>query len=77
MQENLPTCPCGHDRYHHWARAKLRYGAMGWFNFFNGISAQPKEITFSCGKCGAVFEVTSKDGVMREFRRYPDVRREQ
>ncbi|MFN3595996.1 MAG: hypothetical protein ACK41D_01845 [Rubricoccaceae bacterium] len=73
---SLPTCPCGHDRYHHWARADLRYGVGGWFNFINGISAQPREITFRCGRCGQVFEQTRDPGVMREFRRYPYVNRQ-
>ena len=54
----------------------LRYGAGGWFNFFNGISAAPREITFTCGRCGAHIETTREPRVMREFRRWPDVMRE-
>jgi len=68
-----PTCSCGHDRYHHFARPDMRYGVGGWLNFFNGISAQPKEIIFRCGKCGEAFETTRDEKVLRAFRRYPNM----
>ena len=70
-----PRCSCGHDRYHHAARATLRHSAFGWVLLFMGISAEPKEITFRCAFCGEQFEKTSDPVVMREFRRYPYVTR--
>lgn len=71
--EPRPTCACGHDRYHHFARPDMRYGVGGWLNFFNGISAQPKAIVFRCGKCGEAFETTRDPAVLHAFRRYPNM----
>ena len=51
----------------------MRYGIGGWLNFFNGISAQPKEITFRCGRCGEAFETTRDPAVLHAFRRYPNM----
>ncbi len=68
-----PTCRCGHDRYHHHARADLKHGVWAWLAFFNGISATPKEITFRCSRCGETFETTREPAVLRAFRRYPDI----
>jgi hypothetical protein len=68
-----PTCSCGHDRYHHFARPDMRYGVGGWLNFFNGISAKPREIVFRCGKCGEAFETTRDPAVLHAFRRYPNM----
>ena len=71
----LPTCRCGHDRYHHTSRADLKYGSGGWTRLFTGISAQPREITFRCADCGELFEATTDPSVLRQFRRYPYVDR--
>lgn len=68
-----PACRCGHDRYHHDTRPDLRYGVGGWLNFFSGISAQPKAITFRCAKCGEAFETSRDPAVLRAFRRYPNM----
>ena len=70
-----PACSCGHDRYHHWSRANLRFSSGGWFAILNGASGTPKEITFTCGKCGETFEITKDATVLKEFRRYPYVMR--
>ena len=72
----LPTCSCGHDRYHHWARADLEFGSVGWFVILNGASGTPRAITFHCGRCGETFETTRDRTVLREFRRYPYVQRD-
>ena len=70
-----PTCSCGHDRYHHTTRADLAYGGAGWFALFNGMSGTPKRITFSCAACGETFETTTDPEVLRQYRRYPYVRK--
>ncbi len=72
----LPTCRCGHDRYHHTVRADLKYGTRGWLALFNGVSSTPREITFRCGACGETFETTSDPPVMKQYRRYPYVMRD-
>ena len=46
--DSRPTCSCGHDRYHHWARASLSYGGGGWFALLNGASGTPRQIVFRC-----------------------------
>jgi hypothetical protein len=51
----------------------MRYGVGGWLNFFNGISATPKEIVFRCGRCGEAFETTRDPAVLHAFRRYPNM----
>lgn len=71
-----PTCACGHDRYHHAARPHFRHGAFAWILLFTGISAPLKAITFRCAVCGETFEQTKAPKVLKEFRRYPHVTRE-
>jgi len=71
----LPTCSCGHDRYHHAVRPTMKHGSLGWLWLFSGISAQPKEIAFTCADCGETFEGTRDPTVLRQFRRYPYVDR--
>ena len=68
-----PTCSCGHDRYHHYARASLTYGGGGWFALLNGASGTPRQIVFRCGKCGETFETTREKTILKQFRRYPYV----
>ncbi|OZC04417.1 hypothetical protein BSZ36_16375 [Rubricoccus marinus] len=75
MMADRPTCSCGHDRYHHWARASLSYGGGGWLALLNGASGTPRQIVFRCGKCGETFETTRDSAVLKEFRRYPYVQR--
>ncbi|HIG75821.1 MAG TPA: hypothetical protein EYQ24_14930 [Bacteroidetes bacterium] len=70
-----PVCSCGHDRYHHWTRAELKFGGGGWFAILNGASGTPKQITFKCGRCGESFETTRDPVVLGEFRRYPYITR--
>ena len=70
-----PTCRCGHDRYHHMVDAELKYGGGGWLRLFTGVSAQPREGTFRCRRCGEAFETTADPNVLGEFRRYPYVQR--
>jgi hypothetical protein len=65
----VPTCRCGHDRYHHWVRARMRYGITAWTLLFQGSSARPKRITFCCGRCGEAFETTSDRTILEQFRR--------
>ncbi|NNF58603.1 MAG: hypothetical protein HKN04_10205 [Rhodothermaceae bacterium] len=68
-----PTCRCGHDRYHHFARPSFKNGVGAWVAFFTGVSATPKEIAFACARCGETFEVTREPAVLRAYRRYPDI----
>ena len=68
-----PTCPCGHDRYHHAARPSFKTGTWTWLAYVTGVSAAPKEIAFRCAQCGETFEVTRESAVLRAFRRYPDI----
>lgn len=75
MPPARPTCACGHDRYHHAVRADLRYPSLGWLRLFSGISAQPRQIVFTCATCDQVFETTRDPRVLQEFRRYPYVDR--
>ncbi len=70
-----PTCSCGHDRYHHAVRADLTYGGGGWIALFNGMSSAPKRIVFSCPVCSETFETTTDPEVLRQYRRYPYVRK--
>ena len=63
----LPTCRCGHDRTHHFARAKTRNGFWGWILLFNGASATPKEIEFTCGRCGELIERSTDPEVNRAY----------
>ena len=70
-----PTCSCGHDRYHHFARADLTHGGGGWIALFNGMSSTPKRIVFSCAVCGETFEDTTDSEVLTQYRRYPYVRK--
>ncbi len=71
-----PACRAhGHDRYHHAVHAGLTYGSGGWIRLFTGVSAQPREIAFTCGDCGETFETTRDPRVLAEFRRYPYVMR--
>ena len=70
-----PICSCGHDRYHHWSRADLKFSSGGWFAILNGASGTPKEITFKCGRCNETFETTRDATVLEEFRRYPYIMR--
>jgi len=72
----LPTCSCGHDRYHHTVNAELKYGGGGWLRLFTGVSAQPREGTFRCRECGEAFETTADPTVLQQFRRYPYIDRE-
>lgn len=76
MTDPLPTCRCGHDRYHHTVRADLRYNAGGWLALFNGMSGTPREITFRCAVCGETFETTRDPVVLKQYRRYPYVMRD-
>ena len=73
LSSSRPTCRCGHDRYHHFIRPDLKHGAGGWFAIFNGVSAAPKEIAFTCAQCGETFETTTDPRVLKAFRRYPDI----
>ncbi len=73
---SIPTCACGHDRYHHATRADLAYGVGGWLALFNGMSGTPREITFTCAACGQTFETTREPPVLKQFRRYPYVMRD-
>ena len=73
--DDRPTCSCGHDRYHHAARADLTHGTGGWLALFNGMSSTPKRIRFSCATCGEAFEDTTDPDVLRQYRRYPYVRK--
>lgn len=72
-----PMCRCGHDRYHHAVDAELKYGSGGWLRLFTGVSAQPKTAAFRCRDCGEAFETTGDPRILREFRRYPYVLREE
>ena len=71
--DRRPTCSCGHDRYHHHIRAELTQGTVGWLALFNGLSATPKRIVFSCARCGETFETTTDPVVLKQYRRYPYV----
>jgi hypothetical protein len=73
---SLPTCACGHDRYHHATRADLTYGVGGWLALFNGMSGTPRAIAFTCAACGEAFETTREPAVLKQFRRYPYVMRD-
>lgn len=75
-EPDLPTCRCGHDRYHHTVRPDLRYGTGGWLALLNGMSGTPREITFACGACGETFETTTDPVVLKQYRRYPYVMRD-
>ena len=75
MADPRPTCSCGHDRYHHWSRANLKFGGVAWLAILNGASGTPKSITFTCGKCGETFESSRDPIVLKEFRRYPYITR--
>ena len=71
-----PRCAAhGHDRYHHAVRADLKNGGAGWLALFNGMSSTPKQIAFTCSACGETFEVTRDPEVLRQYRRYPYVRK--
>jgi hypothetical protein len=65
----LPTCRCGHDRYHPRVHAQMRYGLTAWTLLFQGSSARPKTITFRCGRCGEVVETTRDRQTLEQFRR--------
>lgn len=69
-----PTCSCGYDRYHHFARPKMSYS---WFGamllMMQFVSSKPTQIAFSCGNCGEEFERTKDEKLLNAFRRYPDV----
>ena len=71
----LPTCSCGHDRYHHAVRADLKFGSGSWIVIMNGVSGTPKQIAFKCAACNETFEITRDTTVLRQFRRYPYVNR--
>jgi hypothetical protein len=45
----------------------MRYGAMAWILLFSGASATPREIVFTCGRCGGEIERTDDPKVLREF----------
>ena len=70
-----PVCSCGHDRYHHHARADLTHGGGGWLALVNGVSSTPKRIVFTCAVCGETFEDTVDPEVLKQYRRYPYVRK--
>jgi hypothetical protein len=67
--DSIPTCRCGHDRYHHWVRPDMRYGIAAWTLLFQGSSARPKSITFRCGRCGESFEKSRDRHLLEQFRR--------
>ncbi len=67
--QHIPTCRCGHDRYHHWVRAKMSYGITAWTLLFQGSSARPKRIVFRCGRCGESFETATDRETLEQFRR--------
>jgi hypothetical protein len=69
MHAALPTCSCGHDRYHPRVHAEMKYGVAAWTLLFQGSSARPRAITFRCGRCGEAIETTREPHVLEQFRR--------
>lgn len=57
-QEEAPTCRCGHGLSHPAVETKVGYGFWGWYALLNGISGDPKKVTWRCRHCGEVLKVT-------------------
>lgn len=73
-QTERPTCSCGHDRYHHYARPDISYSAIGTALVMMQImSPVPTHIAFTCGKCGELFETTKDRAVCAAFKYFPDI----
>jgi len=47
----------------------MRYGLTAWTLLFQGSSARPRQITFRCGRCREVIEVTRDPRTLEQFRR--------
>lgn len=62
------TCRCGHHRDHPAVVAKPSYGFWAWLALLNGISGQPKKITWQCRRCGDVLGETRDPRKLSSFR---------
>ena len=62
------TCRCGYDRTHPRVHPNPTYGFWAWVWLLNGATGQPKRITYKCGRCGEVVEVTRDPEILRAFR---------
>jgi len=63
--ENLPRCPCGHDRTHFLVSPEGKYTLIGWFWVtLMGVTTKPVRIDYRCRKCGNVLETTTDPKVL-------------
>lgn len=45
----------------------MRYGWTAWLLLFSGASAAPREIIFTCGRCGERIERVTDPAILRDF----------
>jgi hypothetical protein len=63
--QELPRCPCGHDRHHFMVSPENHYTLVGKVILMLGISVEPVKVTYQCRKCWKVFDETTDPKVMR------------
>jgi hypothetical protein len=64
---SLPTCLCGHNRFHPMVQAKGEYTPFGHFLVAFGISYRPLKVKYLCLKCNKYFDETLDKHILNDF----------